>query len=167
MNVYYFTTAFSILTDILLVCIPLPLFWKLPLPKREKWIVTVLFALGLFASVASIMRITVLHDVQSTDATFGAVATLNWSVVEVGTGIICACVPCLKPLVKSWLPSRFATLPERDRGVVVQEEIHGPVVVDAEELRRLDTEEKEGRMLNFSRPSTTKQGVWTGVREFV
>jgi hypothetical protein len=89
MKVYYFSTAFSILTDILLCVLPLPLFWKLKLPVREKWIVTVLFGLGLFASVASIMRITVLHDVQNTDATIGAVRTMNWSVVEVGTGIIC------------------------------------------------------------------------------
>lgn len=72
MKVYYFSTAFSILTDILLVVVPLPLFWKLKLPVREKWIVTVLFGLGLFASVASIMRITVLHDVENTDATIGA-----------------------------------------------------------------------------------------------
>ena len=166
MKVYYFTTAFSILTDVLLVVIPLPLFWKLKLPTREKWIVTVLFALGLFASVASIMRIRVLHDVQSTDATFGAVATLNWSVVEVGTGIVCACVPCLKPLVKRLMPGRFATTAERSRGVVKQD-IHGPVMADAEELRRVDTWEKAGRNLNFSRPSTAKHGVWTGVREFV
>jgi hypothetical protein len=72
MKVYYFSTAFSILTDILLVVVPLPLFWKLKLPVREKWIVTGLFGLGLFASVASILRITVLHDVQNTDATIGA-----------------------------------------------------------------------------------------------
>ena len=38
------------------------------------------------------MKITVLYDVQSTDATIGAVPTLNWSVVEVGTRVICACV---------------------------------------------------------------------------
>lgn len=107
MKVYYFCTAFSILTDVLLCVLPLPFFWKLKLPIREKYIVSALFGLGLVAAVASIMRITVLHDVQSTDVTIGAVPTLNWSVVEVGTGIICACMPCLKPLFKKLLPGRF------------------------------------------------------------
>lgn len=107
MRVYYFTTAFSILTDLLLCIIPLPLFWKLKLPVREKLIVSGLFAFGLIAAIASIMRITVLHDVQSMDVTIGAIPTLDWSVVEVGTGIICACVPCLKPLFRRLLPGRF------------------------------------------------------------
>jgi hypothetical protein len=106
-KVYYFSTAFSILTDILLVVIPLPFFWTLKLPLREKWIVSALFGCGLFAAVASIMRITVLKNVQSLDVSVGSVPTLNWSVVEVGTGIICACVPCLKPLFKRLLPGKF------------------------------------------------------------
>lgn len=160
MKVYYFTTAFSIFTDVLLVALPLPLFWKLKLPVREKWIVTVLFGFGLFASVASIMRITVLHDVQSTDATIGAVTTLNWSVVEVGTGIICACVPCLKPLFKKLLPNKFGTTRDRSRNVIV-EEGHG-VAEEATELKRVDT-------WNRTRPATATKQVLpvTRTREFV
>jgi hypothetical protein len=145
MKVYYFTTAFSILSDILLVILPLPLFWKLKLPVREKWIVTVLFGLGLFASVASIMRITVLHDVQNTDATIGAVPTLNWSVAEVGTGIICACIPCTKPLFKKLLPGKFSTSRSRSRSQ--------PLDSKAEEAVELRLPR------NFSRP-TTSQGEY-------
>lgn len=107
MKVYYFTTAFSILTDLILCILPLPLFWKLKLPQREKWIVSGLFAFGLVAAVASVMRITTLNGVQQPDFSIGAVPTLNWSVVELGTGIICACIPCLKPLFKRLLPGRF------------------------------------------------------------
>ena len=165
MKVYYFSTAFSILTDILLVVLPLPLFWKLKLPLREKWIITVLFGLGLFASVASIMRITVLHDVQNTDATIGAVPTMNWSVAEVGTGIICACVPCLKPLFKELLPGRFSTVRSRSRSQPLDSKVHGHPE-EAVELRRPP---------NFSRPTTrdgqrpsTKQAAFTtNTREFV
>ncbi|EXJ89155.1 hypothetical protein A1O3_02219 [Capronia epimyces CBS 606.96] len=100
---YYFTTAFSIFTDFLLCTLPLPVFWRLKLPPRQKYIVSLLFAIGLFATVASALRISVLKNVDSLDVTMGSVSTMKWSVVEVGTGIICACIPCLKPLFRKFL----------------------------------------------------------------
>jgi len=105
-SVYYFSTAFSILTDLLLCILPLPLFWNLKLPKREKYIVSVLFMLGFFAAVASSIRISALHNVQNIDATYQTIPALHWSVVEVGIGIICACVPTLKPLFRTLLHVR-------------------------------------------------------------
>ncbi|KAK4948100.1 hypothetical protein LTR10_013154 [Elasticomyces elasticus] len=106
---YYFTTAFSIFTDFLLCTLPLPVFWRLNVPKRQKYVVSMLFGIGLFATVASALRISVLQGVESLDVTQGSVATMKWSVVEVGTGIICACIPCLKPLFKNWLPDKIST----------------------------------------------------------
>lgn len=107
MKFYYFTTAFNILTDLLLCTLPLPLFWKLKLPFRERFIVSVLFMLGLFATAASVLRMAQLHGLDNRDdVTAAAVSTLNWSVVEVGTGIVCACVPCLKPLFRGLLSDK-------------------------------------------------------------
>jgi hypothetical protein len=103
---YYFTTAFSIFTDFLLCTLPLPVFWSLKLPARQKYVVSLLFAIGLFATVASALRISVLNGVESLDVTFGSAPTMKWSVVEVGTGIVCACIPCLKPLFKNFLPDK-------------------------------------------------------------
>jgi hypothetical protein len=103
---YYFTTAFSIFTDFALCTLPLPVFYKLKLPARQKIIISTLFAIGLFATVASALRISVLHNVDSLDVSMGSVPTLKWSVVEVGTGIICACIPALKPLFRSLFPDR-------------------------------------------------------------
>ncbi|KAL6249830.1 hypothetical protein RBB50_003686 [Rhinocladiella similis] len=103
---YYFSTAFSIFTDFLLCILPLPVFWRLNLPRRQKYVVSLLFAIGLFATVASALRISVLEGVESLDVTQGSVPTMKWSVVEVGTGIICACIPCFKPLFKNWLPDK-------------------------------------------------------------
>lgn len=177
MDVYYFSTAFSILTDVLLCAIPLPLFWKLKLPIREKYIVSALFGLGLVAAVASVMRITVLHDVQSTDVTIGAVPTLNWSVVEVGTGIMCACVPCLKPLFKKLLPGRFfSTAQKGSRNVSagLSRDNHG--VPAGTQMRRLSKPGGNGKMLDGEiiqppelKPESMKAGPGSLVRtrEFV
>jgi hypothetical protein len=140
MSVYYFSTAFSILTDLLLCILPLPLFWKLNLPTREKWIVSTLFGFGLFASVASIMRITVLHDVQNLDATIGPVPTLNWSVAEVGTGAILASLPCLKPLFRKLFPSMFFVSARQpgNTGPALSANGHGPAM-EATEMGRVST----------------------------
>lgn len=106
---FYFSTAFSIFTDFSLCTLPLPVFYSLKLPTRQKVIISSLFAIGLFATVASALRMSVLGDVDSLDVTMGSVPTLKWSVVEVGTGIICACIPALKPLFKSLFPDKRTT----------------------------------------------------------
>ena len=106
---YYFATAFSIFVDFLLCTLPLPVLWRLNLPLRQHNIVSLLFGVGLFATVASALRISILKSVDSFDVTMGSVPTTKWSVVEVGTGIVCACIPRLKPLFKNLLPDRNAS----------------------------------------------------------
>ena len=168
MKVYYFSTAFSILTDLLLCIIPLPLLWKLKLPRREKVIVTLIFGLGLFASVASIMRITVLHDVQNIDATIGTVPTLNWSVAEVGTGCICASLPCLKPLIKKLLPGVFFQSARRPGntgpGLSGKVQSHGQSHGTVEEVTEL-TEVPPSRQ--GTSKGILKHSTAIGTREFV
>lgn len=106
---YYFSTSFSAATDIFLCILPLPLFWRLKITLHEKIIVSCLFGVGLFAAAASIRRATVLSSIQNVDVTMRAMPALGWSVAEVITGIVCACLPCLKPLFNKLLPSRLVT----------------------------------------------------------
>ena len=114
---FYFTTAFSIFTDFLLCILPLPVFFRLKLPARQKCIISFLFAIGLFATVASALRISVLKSINSLDVTMGSVSTIKWSVVELGTGIVCACIPCLKPLFKDFLPDKTSANRSRERSI--------------------------------------------------
>lgn len=66
---------------------------------------------GHSASVASIIRITELHTFESNDPTWDIIPTSIWTLIECGTGIICACIPSLKPLVKViWPHSFFSTI---------------------------------------------------------
>lgn len=65
----------------------------------------------LSATVASIIRLTQLHNLGSVDFSYACVSSLNWSVVEVGTGIICASVPSMKPILKHLYPRRFLSQP--------------------------------------------------------
>jgi hypothetical protein len=43
---FYVTASFNIATDLLLCTLPLPQFWKLNLPLKERTIVCVLFGFG-------------------------------------------------------------------------------------------------------------------------
>jgi hypothetical protein len=49
---------------------------------------------------------------------------LNWSVVEVGTAIVCASIPSIKPLISKLLPGRIFT--SRHNRSAPQSAISGP-----------------------------------------
>jgi hypothetical protein len=169
---YYFTTAFSIFTDFLLCILPLPVFFRLKLPARQKYIVSLLFAIGLFATVASALRISVLNGVNSLDVSMGSVPTMKWSVVEVGTGIICACVPTLKPLFKNFLSEvSSANRSGTNRsgpGRLEAVGIHTPRLGTGYEERHELTKTSPDQWTNFSRNTLNiKQSPMVHTQNFV
>ncbi|KPI42149.1 uncharacterized protein AB675_5336 [Cyphellophora attinorum] len=105
-DLLYFSTAFSVFSDVVLCLLPLPFFWKLGIPKKEKVVVSCLFCFGLVAAVASVVRITTLGRLRNINATKIIVPALDWSIAEVLTGIVCACLPCLKPLLNKLAPGK-------------------------------------------------------------
>jgi len=96
---------FSLITDFLILAIPISVLPKLGLRPREKILLAFLFALGTFTCIATIFRLTTIKTLsKSRDWTFNATQTAIWSIVEVHTGIICACAPHLKALAYKLLP---------------------------------------------------------------
>lgn len=61
-----------------------------------------IFSIGCFVSVVSIVRLTILMrlDISSTDITHNLTEVVIWSIVEINTGLICACLPSLRPAIK-------------------------------------------------------------------
>lgn len=108
---FYFASSVNILTDLVLCTSPLPLFWKLDISLKDRVILCMLFGTGVFATAASAVRLSQLHNLGSLDVSYTCVSSLNWSVVEVGTGIICASIPSLKPLLSRVFPGKFFTIP--------------------------------------------------------
>ncbi|KAL9118183.1 MAG: hypothetical protein Q9187_005275 [Circinaria calcarea] len=89
----------NMLTEIIILCIPLPIIWRLSLPARDKAILSGMFFLGSFVCVASVMRIVTIADVEHSDASYTALPGATWSVIEAELAIICACLPTLRPLI--------------------------------------------------------------------
>jgi len=96
----------NIVTDLLLSLTPITFLWRLNRPVRERILVCLLMGLGLFASVASIVKLLiVLNWVRQPgdDLWSMAEAIATWTVTEQFFAITAACLPFLKPLVERLL----------------------------------------------------------------
>ncbi|CAK7215287.1 hypothetical protein SEUCBS140593_002479 [Sporothrix eucalyptigena] len=92
------------------------------LPIRQKTILVLTFALGIFVTVVDVVRIYYLQQAiiivrpgassdpdsifgDVTDFAWNASLSFMWSAVEVNIGITCACIPTLKPLIIKIFPA--------------------------------------------------------------
>ncbi|KAF3762737.1 hypothetical protein M406DRAFT_18111, partial [Cryphonectria parasitica EP155] len=88
----------NMLLDITVLILPLPMVWRLDLELRQKLAVTGMFLLGSFVCVTSILRILAFRTSKQSDPTYTTIDTATWSSVEQSLGIVCACLPTLRPL---------------------------------------------------------------------
>jgi len=132
-TLYLVSAPINIVTDLIILALPIPILKGMHLPRKQKYILVVTFGLGIFVTVVDVIRIKYLQqamiDVLSlngsvtvtrglgaeVDFPYNASFALMWSSVEVNIGIICACVPTLKPLMKRIMPKLIGQN-ERDSG---------------------------------------------------
>ncbi|KAI5795795.1 hypothetical protein EDC01DRAFT_614515 [Geopyxis carbonaria] len=106
--VYYGMAAFNIISDVVILLLPLPTVLALQVNRRKRAALLLVFSCGAIAVVASVVRINALvryqHAVTSGgDIPYVAAYILLWSQVEVNAAISTASAPALKPLVRSVL----------------------------------------------------------------
>ncbi|PKS05927.1 hypothetical protein jhhlp_007760 [Lomentospora prolificans] len=99
---WYINAGGNILTDIMILLLPLPIIWQLKLVKGQKFILVGIFCLGFFTCALSIFRIKFLRLTE--DFTWDNVESAAWSIAELSSGIICACLPTLRPLLGKVFP---------------------------------------------------------------
>ncbi|TRX94307.1 hypothetical protein FHL15_004774 [Xylaria flabelliformis] len=106
-SLYVWGTFPNIVTDVLLLVIPLPIVWKLQATKKVKWALSVTFVVGGTGLIASILRFASFANTSSfTDATFNAVELIAWTVAEPGIYLISASLLVLRPLLDKVRPSK-------------------------------------------------------------
>ncbi|KAF2196988.1 hypothetical protein GQ43DRAFT_382052 [Delitschia confertaspora ATCC 74209] len=87
----------NVATDIVFSLIPITFLRKVQRPLRERIIIGILMALGLFASGASIAKVVAATKFGATgDGTAEGINVGMWSCLEELVGFIAACIPCLK-----------------------------------------------------------------------
>ncbi|KAH9240656.1 hypothetical protein K456DRAFT_1824526 [Colletotrichum gloeosporioides 23] len=103
--IWYFSSAMSMATDIMIFCIPLPSVLKLRLPTKQKAMLFGVFSLGFFVCIISVYRMFTLRTaVYSEDPPWENIGAAIWSAIELNTSIIAASLPTLRPLLAKWLP---------------------------------------------------------------
>ncbi|KAJ8115509.1 hypothetical protein OPT61_g2871 [Boeremia exigua] len=97
-NALAFThAAHSILTDFVTLSLPITQIWTLHLGLKKKIGVLLMFSVGAFVTVVSILRLrSLVHFANTTNMTWDYLEASLWSVIECQVGIICTCMPSIR-----------------------------------------------------------------------
>ncbi|KAL8799507.1 MAG: hypothetical protein Q9182_005845 [Xanthomendoza sp. 2 TL-2023] len=94
----YTITSFNIVTDLVVLVLPIPWLWGMNMAVPKRMAVVGLFVLGSFVCIAGIIRLPFLSELQLSDITYTSVSVGVWISVECNIGILSACLPILRPL---------------------------------------------------------------------
>ncbi|KAL2863497.1 uncharacterized protein BJX67DRAFT_260617 [Aspergillus lucknowensis] len=110
-GLWFSNASMHIATDLAILIIPIPALATLELPRKQRIALISIFALGGFVCVTSICRLVSLKKIsESSDPTYDNVGAAAWSSIECNVGIICACLPTLRPLVSRIIPQLLSSL---------------------------------------------------------
>jgi fucose permease len=145
-TLYLCSAPVNIITDLAILVLPIPVLTGMRLPQRQKTVLVVTFALGIFVTIVDVVRIYYLQQAaddqviahgrlgSGIDFAYNASIALMWSSVEVNVGIICACIPTLKPLIKRILPSMITDRTKTSSGTDKQASFSSQVRDDSNDV---------------------------------
>ncbi|KAI1754601.1 hypothetical protein F4782DRAFT_37602 [Xylaria castorea] len=111
----YALSALTILSDWLYALIPIPMIWQVKMTAQAKWSVIAVLSLGVFASIATLIRLGYLADLTDVaDILYAGTNPMIWTLVEPGIAISAASLATIRPLLRRWRIKGF-THSERSR----------------------------------------------------
>jgi len=92
----------SVIQDFIACGMPMVLFWKLRIPKRQKIALGAIFGVGFFLCICGILRVvsTVRVYFDTYDMTWESNEAWIWFAIEAHVAVICASAPALKIFFK-------------------------------------------------------------------
>ncbi|KAI1072972.1 hypothetical protein LB507_009021 [Fusarium sp. FIESC RH6] len=105
----------NIALDFWILGIPLSQLKKMNLDWKKKWGVGMMFSVGIFVTIMSILRLsaTVRAGTSGANSTWEYLAVTKWSTIEANVGIVCACMPSLRILLVRIFPKVLGTSKRR------------------------------------------------------
>ncbi|KAF2125496.1 hypothetical protein P153DRAFT_300299 [Dothidotthia symphoricarpi CBS 119687] len=157
------TSVMGIVLDCAIWVLPIPVVGRLRLPKRQKIGLVVVFGLGIFVCIVSVLRLVLVHRfAEQGKVTKSATYVLIWSTLEVNLSIICASLLVMKPLFARFIPAMVSEQPMSASEDVRQwRQLAGLLWLDGvatEEEKQEDDVERRDTALQMS-------GVTTGMVE--
>ncbi|KAL4751314.1 hypothetical protein BDW72DRAFT_203155 [Aspergillus terricola var. indicus] len=121
-NTYsWYRAAMQICMDVSIISFPIWPLSRLALSTRKKVMVLVMFCTGFLRTdriritIVSCLRLqSLIKFSKSPNTSMDNNPAIYWSIVECDVAIICACMPCLPPLLKPIFPRCFATTQQSD-----------------------------------------------------
>ncbi|KAK1142938.1 hypothetical protein N8T08_007179 [Aspergillus melleus] len=95
--------SISLIEDVIILCLPIPVVWKLQITFRQKIAITLVFSLGGLVCIFSLMRLIEFRNFVVTDLASSSAKESVWTCLEIDVAIICGCLPLMKPLVQGFL----------------------------------------------------------------
>ena len=94
-------SVLNVVTDFMIYALPIPTLFTLSLPWTQRVGLVVLFSVGGVIVVASSFRAYWVHYTlfETYDSTWEGYQIWLWTAVETNVGVICGCIPALKPLL--------------------------------------------------------------------
>jgi uncharacterized membrane protein len=90
-------SSVNVATDLVFAALPFNFLRKVQRPLRERVIIGMLMALGVFAAGASLIKLLAASKFGETnDPTGESIKIGMWSSIEILVGLITACIPCLR-----------------------------------------------------------------------
>lgn len=107
---FYGLAIFTIICDVMIIFLPIPLLLKLNIKPAQKAGVVCLFLLGLFTTLCSILRLTQIHRVAFGDG--DSTMLVLWGTIEFNVGVCAISHPSewlladlsrtLSPVFRTW-----------------------------------------------------------------
>ncbi|KAI0434598.1 hypothetical protein F5Y09DRAFT_295946 [Xylaria sp. FL1042] len=115
LNVLTVFAATDILSDLIIISIPLPLIWRLHLPTKKKIALNSVFLVGFFTIGAGIARIYMYlvtsYDMASNpDFIADFTLCILWSEIEANVAMLVCCLPTLNPVIGKFSKSIRSSL---------------------------------------------------------
>ncbi|KAL8729542.1 MAG: hypothetical protein Q9181_004965 [Wetmoreana brouardii] len=105
---FFANAAFNVITDILVMALPIPVIAKLQITRKQRIGLGLIFFVGLVATAISIVRMTTLHTGgKNTDVSWTTSGSTLWSSIEMNVAIICACLFIMRVPLQSIFPRFF------------------------------------------------------------
>ncbi|OTA95488.1 hypothetical protein M434DRAFT_9736 [Hypoxylon sp. CO27-5] len=112
--------SISMIFDIIVVALPLPVIWRLQLTRQRKWGISASFTVGLITAGVNLGRlIQSLECRADLDPSYCAVDSAILSTAEIAGGILAASVPTFGPLLSATRKGR-ASKSSPEEGLPIQ-----------------------------------------------
>ncbi|KAI1761439.1 hypothetical protein GGR53DRAFT_28097 [Hypoxylon sp. FL1150] len=109
-NAAYALSVMTILTDWLYALLPIPMVWGVKMTTQAKLTVVVILGLGVFASIATLVRLKFLADLTDlADILHAGTDAMVWTLVEPGVAIVASSLVTIRPLLRLWKINGFGS----------------------------------------------------------